>query len=154
MRLPTMTAGLFIAALAAFGCSSSNSTSNSDAAGGAGGTSAGAAGADGSVSAFTSVTPCTTADMYVSGQTMVTTNDTTLQYSPKCLKISKGTSVTIQGSATHPLSGTSEVGSSANNPIPMSQMTPQTVMFPNAGFFSYHCDVHFSLGMMGVIWVE
>jgi plastocyanin len=60
--------------------------------------------------------------------------------------------VTIGASTIHPLSGTT--AGSANNPIPMHQTTPQTVAFPNAGFYSFQCDVHFAVGMKGVIWVS
>jgi plastocyanin len=132
----------------AAGTSTAGTTGAAGAAGAAGTT--GAAGAAGSTQAFVAVDPCNAAGDYATGTT-VTVNDATIGYTPKCLKVSKGSMVTIGASAVHPLSGTTD--GSAGNPIPMHMMSPQTVAFPTPGFYSFHCDVHFSLGMKGVIWV-
>ena len=70
---------------------------------------------------------------------------------PACLKVSAGSTVTIGASPIHPLSGTA--AGSPVNPIPMHQSSPATVTFATPGFYSFQCDVHFSLGMKGVVWV-
>jgi plastocyanin len=98
------------------------------------------------------ITPCNSATNYVSGTSVAVGDATTIGYMPACLKVAPGTTVTIGASQFHPLSARS--GGSPNNPIGMHQMTPQTVTFPTAGFFPFQCDIHFSLGMMGVIWVS
>lgn len=30
----------------------------------------------------------------------------------------------------------------------------QMVTFTTPGFYPFHCDVHFSIGMSGVVWVQ
>ena len=140
MQLKSLIRCLFFATLV--GCGSSASTT--DAA------TTGAAGAAGS--AFTAIAPCTDMTSYVSGMTTImTTAD--FKYSPACLKVSSGTTVTIQASTTHPLSGLST--GTANNPIPTGgSTTDQAVTFSAAGFYPFRCDMHFSIGMIGVVWVQ
>jgi len=151
MRLIFLGTGLLISALAAFGCSDSTSPGGGTAGAGGGGSNGGAGA--GAASTFKSVKPCDMESLYVTGKTMVTAPDTDIVYTPSCLKVAKGTSVTIQASAAHPLSGTMESGASASNPIAKNATTPQTVAFPTAGIYTFACDVHGGLGMKGAVWV-
>jgi plastocyanin len=126
------------------GCGSSGATSDAGASG--------AAGAGGDAGSFLSIAPCTAASTYVTGATTITTT-ATFTYSPACLKVTAGSSVTIQASAVHPLSGLTT--GSADNPIPTGGKTAdQMVTFPTPGFYPFHCDVHFGIGMSGVVWVQ
>jgi plastocyanin len=159
MQLKAAVSGLLWASLVSLGCGSSGSTGGTAGSGGGtggvsgtGGTSdAGSAGADAGAS-FLAIAPCSTASSYVTGMSMITTTVDD-KYSPACVKVTAGSTVTIQGSAVHPLSGLTT--GSPNNPIPSGgQMTPQTVVFPTPGFYPFHCDVHFSIGMAGVVWVQ
>ena len=135
--------GSLLLAMSSIACSSSSSSSNDAGNGGSGGASGGA---------FTAIAPCTDMTTYVTGMTAVMTTDA-FKYSPACLKVTAGTMVTIEGSTTHPLSGLAN--GSANNPIPTGGKTaPQTVTFATAGFYPYQCDIHASIGMKGVVWVQ
>jgi plastocyanin len=144
--------GFCLSILVAVGCSSSSPSG--DAAAGAAGTggSTGAGGSTDSGVAFTSIAPCTDATTYTTGATTVmTTAD--FMYSPACLKIAKGATITIQASDVHPLAGLTT--GSADNPIPTGgKTTDQVVTFPAAGFFPYQCNMHVSIGMKGVVWVQ
>jgi plastocyanin len=138
-------AGLLLGASLIVGCGSSGATSDAGTAG-----SAGSAGGD--AGAFTSILPCTTVSSYMTGATTIMTT-ANFTYSPACLKVAAGSSVTIQASAVHPLSGLTT--GSANNPIPTGGKTAdQMVTFTTPGFYPFHCDVHFSIGMSGVVWVQ
>ncbi|HSZ82459.1 MAG TPA: hypothetical protein VLA14_09260 [Polyangia bacterium] len=159
MQLKAALSGLLWATLVGLGCGSGSSNGGTAGSGGgtggvsgAGGTSdAGAAGADAGTS-FLAIAPCSTASSYVTGMSTIMTT-ATFTYSPACLKVTAGSTVTIEGSAIHPLSGLTT--GSPNNPIPSGgQMTPQTVVFPTPGFYPFHCDAHFSIGMAGVVWVQ
>jgi plastocyanin len=123
----------------------------SGAAGAAGSGAAGAAGSGAAgAQAFMSIDPCTADTMYMSGTTITVSPDMFV-YTPPCLKVPAGTTVTIGGSAIHPLSA--RTGGSAGNPIPMHMMSDAMVTFPTAGFYPFQCDIHFSIGMKGVVWV-
>jgi len=143
MRLETrLLMTLVIPALMSLGCSSSGSTSD--------GAATGSAGTGGGT--FMAIDPCPTAASYMTGMTTIMTLDT-FKYSPACLKVTVGTKVTIQASATRPLSGLTT--GSANNPIPAGGMTTdQMVTFATAGFYPFHCDIHSSIGMIGVVWAQ
>jgi plastocyanin len=141
---PTGTAGTGVAGTGAAGTGGTGGTAGAAGAAGAAG------GAGTTAQAFVAVDPCPTAASYVAGNT-VTVSPTQFVYTPACIKVSAGSTVTIGASAIHPLSGTTD--GSAGNPIPMHQMTPQAVTFPTPGFYSFHCDIHFSIGMKGVVWV-
>jgi plastocyanin len=141
MRSKSLICSLCLAALFGLGCSSSTSTGND-------------AGADtgGGGVAFMAIAPCPNMSDYVTGMTAITTL-VTLKYSPQCLKVTAGTSVSIQASSAHPLSGLAT--GSANNPIPAARSTTdQMVTFMTAGFYPYRCEVHGGIGMTGVVWVQ
>jgi plastocyanin len=85
-------------------------------------------------------------------------NSPAFGYSPACITISVGQSVTFVGNfASHPLvPGTvSGGGASANNPIQAqrSGSADYMVSFPTAGSYPYFCDVH-KPGMAGVVRVR
>ncbi len=72
---------------------------------------------------------------------------------PKCMLIAKGQTVTWNAAllfSFHPLA---PFGGDTPNPI-MATSTGASVMFtfPNAGFYGYHCSVHF--GLEGVVQVK
>jgi len=83
-----------------------------------------------------------------------------LAYSPPCLVIDVGQSVTFTGSfATHPLRAGAAPSSSLSdppgNPIPgASAGMALTVTFSAAGTWPYHCATHFASGMAGVVRVR
>jgi len=95
-----------------------------------------------------------------SGKTDVTITFTAgFAYTPPCVKVGKGTTVTFSGDfTTHPLVG-GEYASGIATPDPLSPIT-QTDMgmsasftFPEAGTFPFYCNFHASLDMFGVIYV-
>jgi plastocyanin len=130
--------------------------------GGAGGAGvdAGAGGAGGagpSVPAFKDVAPCSSESQYMAGTTVMTT--ASLSYSPKCLKVKKGTAVKFTGDFTlHPTEPSKMRGELMGNPIPsLKSGMESTVTFDKAGFFAYYCTVHGGSDtgtfMAGVVWV-
>jgi plastocyanin len=164
MRLKNLVSTLFLSALTGIGCGGSSSTSDagSTGKGGSGGGSAGstndasgsgtAGSSGGDGGAFTSIAPCSNMASYVTGMTAIATT-ADFKYSPACLKVTAGTMVTIAASTIHPLAGLST--GSANNPIPVGpSTTPQGVTFTTPGFYPFHCNVHFTIGMAGVVWVQ
>lgn len=97
---------------------------------------------------FVPITPCPGPDSFVSGPPSVATIEA--RYSPPCLRIPAGTSVTIEASALHPLEP--RPMGTAGNPI-RSQFATAPVVFPTPGFYPYQCPEHVDQGMLGVIWV-
>ena len=88
-----------------------------------------------------------------------------LVYSPKCLAISAGQSVTFfgdtaQGSsfAVHPLLPGGANGSdpgAAGNPIAaQTSGSTYTVVFPSPGTYGYFCQSHEKMGMYGAVQVK
>lgn len=86
-------------------------------------------------------------------------------YSPRCITIAAGQSVTFTGGTTssfgvHPLSPgvlNSPRAGTAGNPIPRvtdGNMRDVTVTFPSAGTFPFICEAHASTGMTGVVRVQ
>jgi plastocyanin len=84
----------------------------------------------------------------------------TLAYSPPCLLVAAGQTVTFTGAfAAHPLragaSPTSSLSDPPGNPIAnTSTGMTLTVTFPTAGTWPYHCATHFASGMAGVVRVR
>jgi plastocyanin len=81
-------------------------------------------------------------------------------YTPKCVRVKAGTDVTFTGDfASHPLVG-GEFVDTIKTPDPSSPitstMTGMTATFTmaTAGAYPYYCNVHASVGMVGVIFVE
>ena len=103
------------------------------------------------------VVGCTAAD-YVDGgaDTEIQTNGS--GYTPKCLHIRVGSSVTIQASSHHPLSAMPDIYGAAN---PFAQATPfvapTTQVFTQPGLYGYFCENHgdaSGAGMAGLILVD
>jgi plastocyanin len=97
---------------------------------------------------------------YVAGTTIAFGGTVGFNYTPKCLKVSPGATVTFNGEfASHPLAPSALRGAPAiNNPIVnMSDGTTASFTFPDAGFYAYLCNFHGTddgLNMAGVIWVK
>lgn len=164
---------LLLVAAAAIGCSSNNNTSTPGTGGtsgtagtSAGGTSGASGGAGGGTPGFMSVLPCPTESAYMTGPTTVNFGliDGGFNYSPKCLKVSAGTSVTFSGDfSSHPLEPSALRGTLTGNPITSTSAVPdggttKTFAFPTPGFYAYFCQFHDStdsgMFMSGVVWVE
>jgi len=79
-------------------------------------------------------------------------------YTPKCLKVKKGTVAVFEASSEHPLQGVATAG--VVNPIfdeLGGAVQPKTVTFTQAGTFAYFCVAHgdeSGAGMSGAIMVE
>jgi plastocyanin len=151
MRFKNLVSSLLLTALVGLGCGGGGTTYGSGTAGSGGSTgSAGSGGAGGAT--FMAIDPCASMTSYATGMTTITTT-ADFKYSPACLKVTAGTMVTIQGSTTHPLVGLTT--GSGNSPIPPGPSTmDQMVTFTTPGFYPFHCDLHFSIGMSGVVWVQ
>lgn len=88
-----------------------------------------------------------------------------LAYSPRCLSIAAGQSVTFFGDTSrgssfsaHPLrpgGANGGNGGSAGNPIaPQSSGSSYTVAFPAPGTYPYFCLTHEGMGMFGAVQVK
>ena len=81
-------------------------------------------------------------------------------YTPRCLTIAAGQSVSFSGSfAAHPLRGGLAPGQTgtATTPNPIANTdTGSTAAFTFAtpGFYPFYCNVHFASGMTGVVQVR
>jgi plastocyanin len=132
--------------------------------GGSGGT-AGTGGAGGTTPGFMPVLPCTSESQYVTGTTVnFPTSATDFSYSPKCLKVQAGTTVTFSGDfGTHPLLPSTHRGAQTGSPItPVTSLpdggTAKDFTFSTPGFYAYFCAEH-DLNdtgnfMDGVVWVQ
>ncbi len=131
---------------------------------GIGGANAGASGTAGDNggsggSSFMAVAPCNSETDYVSDPTTITWEGAHL-YTPACLKVKVGTSVTFSGLfSTHPLEPSAMRGTLTGNPIKKTREDgDRTFTFSTPGFFAYWCTYHGSdttgANMTGVIWVE
>lgn len=147
-------------------CGSSSSNNADGGTGGAGGSAAGANGGNGGAPTsvpFMAVAPCANEDAYVAGAT-VAFPGTDSTYSPSCLKIAPGDTVTFQSAAStflvHPLEPSRRRGDAANNPITTVQTATMSraFTFSVSGFYGYYCSAHGAsddgTGMAGVIWVQ
>lgn len=117
--------------------------------GGAAGTGGGAGGMGGMGAAFAG---CTTFEDQTDAAAMrrvsVGAGNT---YTPKCMRVKVGQTVTIAASATHPL----RPGPQAGNPIQQASSDAMTT-FTGAGVFGFFCQNHGSstgMGMAGAIEV-
>ena len=168
-------AGVLVAGLVAGGCTVNSGNGNP----GIGGSSAGAAGTTGSAGAtgtagttgsggtggssanFMAVPPCTAESNYMSGTTITfPASATDVSYTPKCLKVTAGATVTFNGDFTvHPLEPSTHRGTLTGNPITATGTgTTKSFDFPTPGYYAYFCSVHGpsdgAAGMVGVIWVQ
>ena len=83
------------------------------------------------------------------------------EYTPKCIRIAAGQTVTFSGLfESHPLVGGEVVGvdqiPDPSSPIPpTSTGTMKAVPFENGGVFPFYCDFHgAALGMFGAVLVN
>ena len=82
-----------------------------------------------------------------------------LAYNPPCIEIRRGQGVIWSGDlAAHPLRPGVIVDGAplaqAGNPIPPTSSGGAAVAtFPTAGTYGYYCDLHWSAGMKGAIYV-
>jgi plastocyanin len=102
--------------------------------------------------------PGMAADM--TGMATAAVNTMGFGYSPKCMRITKGTEVTFNSNFTnHPLrAGEIEMGMEKPDPNSPIKATNSGSMvkfvFPNTGTFGYYCNTHGLSGMYGAIIVE
>ena len=128
----------------AFGCTSSSPQSD-----------AGSDSGNPADSGGTPVNGCTTyTDMTAAGGTITGPSGATpSQYSPNCVHIKVGQSVTWNSDFTnHPLVPTAGVGTQPNPITATSTGTTVTIAFPAAGTFAYNCGIHTST-MFGAVEV-
>jgi plastocyanin len=153
-RLSKMTFGiLFLAASVTIGCSGSSDNS------GAGGSGGGGGGGTGGGIPFMAMIPCPAETSYMPGTTIAFGGtDPGFNYAPKCLKATKGATVTFNGDfVMHPIEPSTMRGTTTGNPIVVTNTgTTASFTFPNSGFYAYLCTFHGSDNsefMNGVIWV-
>jgi plastocyanin len=108
-----------------------------------------APGEDAVAAPFLAIPPCLTPDSYVTGAATVAT--ASVSYSPACLRVTVGATVTIDASSMHPLEPRPQ--GTPGTPI-SARFTPTSITFPAAGFYPYQCPEHVDEGMRGVIWVS
>jgi plastocyanin len=146
------------------GGSTSASSSGTAGTGGAGGSTTGTGGSGGSGGAATMLNGCdssTATDKTASTNTTVTFDDT-LVYTPPCIRIKAGSSVTFTGDfMLHPLQG-GTVNGATRTPDPASPIKLTSgadggmsamFAFPTAGNFGYYCTIHGGIGMKGAVFV-
>jgi plastocyanin len=108
-------------------------------------------------------TPATAIDMTGLGAVAITFPNGVFpnySYSPKCVHVSAGTTISFNGTfSSHPLVGGQVVGvqqfPDPNSPIPLtSDGTTQSYIAGHQGLFGYYCDFHaVSSSMYGAILV-
>jgi plastocyanin len=145
------------------GQSSSGGQSNGGSANG--GSASGGDGSGGLSSTIANVNGCTpaTAEDHsaATADRKIEVGTAGLTFTPKCMAIKAGQSVSFQGTlAGHPLApgnANSETAGSPNNPImKTSSGTSVSFTFPTAGAYPYYCVFHsFGAGdgMSGVVYV-
>ncbi len=161
---PAMLA-LVVLALGATHCGSDDDDGANAGTGGRAGTGgAGAGGSSGdAIPDFNGCTASAYEDLSASGaERTIAIAQAGLVYSPKCLTVAVGQTVTWQGSlAAHPLApgnANDAAAGSADNPI-QATSTGQTVSFTfdAAGTYPYYCTFHSGgdgTGMAGVVHVK
>jgi len=129
--------------------SSSSSTTSSSTSASSSASSSGAALVNGCA-------PTAAEDHTADSNVMISFPTGGLMYSPACIKISAGSSVTFNGSFTnHPLSPGLDGVPDPTSPITATATgTTATFTFPNAGAFGYYCEAHVLSGMKGAVFVQ
>jgi plastocyanin len=105
--------------------------------------------------AAAAINGCTTfTDMTADGGVITgPSTGTPAQYSPNCVHVKVGQSVTWNSDFTaHPLTPSSGVGTQPNPITATSTGTTVTIAFPAAGTFAYNCGIH-STTMQGAVEV-
>jgi plastocyanin len=131
------------------------------AAGGVGGgKSDGGADRSDAASAFKGFDPCASESSYVSNTTQIAFGGALgLNYSPACLKVAAGATITFSGDfATHPLTPSISRTTVTSNPIVSTESgTTKSFTFVTPGFYGYFCLQHGTdegVAMAGMIWVQ
>jgi len=115
-----------------------------------------------------SLKPCAAATDYTTTGTTIMFGGDSLTYSPKCLKVAVGATVTFKGAgamtfADHPLEPSTSRGTLTGSPIKetMTADNSKSFTFGAKGFFGYFClyhgldsDTAADNYMAGVVWVE
>lgn len=133
-------------AAVALACTSSNPQSDA-------GSDAGEVDSGGDAAA--AINGCTTfTDMTADGGAITgPATATPAQYSPNCVHVKVGQSVTWSSDfSNHPLVPTAGVGTQPNPITATSTGTTVTITFPAAGTFAYNCGIHSST-MLGAVEV-
>ena len=106
---------------------------------------------------FREVAGCKEADFVARNEAAVTVEITGLMYSPKCLKVKPGTSLTIQAMPKHRLQGMAPIDGIVNPFIQNeAAVVNQTRTLIRPGQYGYFCNPHGDEngeGMAGVLWV-
>lgn len=107
--------------------------------------------------ALESIAGCS-ADSFVQGTENNQINTAGITYTPRCLKIKVGASVTIQASSRHPLQAMPNIDQALNPFLTESaHTTAQTRIMNEPGIYGYFCTNHGDAKggrMAGVIIVE
>jgi plastocyanin len=115
---------------------------------------------------FTMVSPCNAATDYVTAaDNTINFGSIDVVYSPKCLKVTAGATVTFKGFGTesfldHPLAPSTMRGTLTGNPITLTEdsSTMKAFTFPTTGYYAYFCKIHgftdSGMYMAGVVWVQ
>lgn len=153
--------GVLLTILAACGDDDGSSTGSGGASTTATSSSTGVTKSNGSGGEDSAPQPCTLAEAEdQTNDDTVTITSQGVAYTPRCVRVAAGTSVTfVSDFDAHPLRGgevIDEVGIvDQSSPItPQDSGTTVTFVLPDAGEFPYFCSFHASIGMFGTIWVE
>lgn len=108
--------------------------------------------------AIPTVANCTESQYVVATATTAQVPTRGSSYTPRCLKVKKGTAVTIGASSHHPLQGILMQDGSVNPIFDEfgGAVSPKTVVFNEVGVFGFYCVAHsddLGTGMGGAIWV-
>ena len=146
--------GILLASTLTLGCSDSSNNSTPGTGGSGGG------GTGGGIP-FMAVAPCSAATDYTTTGTTITfpAGATDFNYSPKCLKVASGASVTFSGEfSSHPLDPSDLRGTLTGNPIMLTNTgTSASFTFTTPGFYAYYCQFHGADNgqfMDGVVWAN
>src|SRR5262245_8884621 len=122
--------------LGAFGCGSSDDDNGGTAdAGGKQDTA--------SAQTFKSVKPCMAETDYTTTGNKITFADSDIKYTPKCLKVAKGTEVEFAGTFMyHNLKPSAKRGDEGDAIKTTTTGTSAKFTFTTAGFFAYFCSTH------------
>lgn len=95
----------------------------------------------------------------IPGDSIFTIATQGFSYSPKCLRLKKGSTINIQSSSHHAVEAINEANSTVVNPIAAQEINNSktiTVTFDEVGVFGYYCENHGNdngEGMAGAILV-
>lgn len=99
-----------------------------------------------------------TSERFVTGGELNEIKTVNATYTPRCLKVKVGATVSIQATSRHPLMAMADINNVVN-PFAASQsaITTQTRKMTEPGIYGFYCEAHGNAngaGMAGVIVVE